>query len=70
LADAANSVKNPPLHMLNSLEIGKFTVQLAHFYPAEPQRSNIAPFLPQFSHRPVAKTSLGKTDQPVLVAER
>jgi hypothetical protein len=33
LADAANSVKNPPLHMLNSLEIGKFTGQLAHFYP-------------------------------------
>ena len=56
LADAANSVKNPPLHMLNSLEIGNFSGQLAHFYPAEPQKKQIRVWSKVRGSYPVLKT--------------
>jgi hypothetical protein len=48
--------KNPPLHMLNSLEIGKFTAQLAHFYPAEPQKKHIRVWSKVRGSYPVLKT--------------
>ena len=56
LADAANSVKNPPLPMLNSLENSKFTGQLAHFYPAEPQKKHIRVWSKVRGSYPVLKT--------------